>query len=404
MPKPQKTGSRRRQQRQKEAKRLARERRIEKTGGDNFRRYQAVLTALKQLYPTEPSGNLARHLRTLAQLISGIVGSQRTHYRPVAKKTPDGSKVESRIKRFGRWVANPRVDIETYFAPYALDLLASLANRPLALVIDGSGVGRGCQALVISVVYGRRALPLGWLVVAGAKGHLPETSHLALVEQVAKLVPAEAEVIFLGDGEFDGIHLQAQLDDYGWLYVCRTAHNIILSQEEDEFTPQELDLRPGCFIAMPDLAFTRQGYGPVQVIAYWAKGELHPLLLVTNLELAAEACWWYKKRFRIETFFSDQKSRGFHLHQSHLDDPDRLTTLMIAACLAYIWMVYLGAYAKQTGWINIIHRTDRCDLSLFQLGLDLLEHFLNEAIPIPVAFQFSLPLVRIPFPLPDGLA
>lgn len=400
MPKPQKTGSRSRQERQKEAKRLARERHIRRYGGDNFRRYQAVVTALKQLYPVEPQGNVARHLKTLAWLISGIVGSQRSNYRAIAKKAPDGTKVESRIKRYSRWVNNDRIDLETYFTPYAVGLLVSLVNRPLALVIDGSVVGRGCQALVISVVYGRRALPLGWIVVQGGKGHLAEESHLALLEQVAALIPSEASVIFLGDGEFDGVRLQEQVDGYGWQYVCRTAKDIILTEAEEEFSGQELGLRPGQFIALPEVAFTRERYGPVQVIAWWAKGEAQPIFLVTNIELAQEACWWYKKRFRIETFFSDQKSRGFHLHKSHLDDPNRLATLMIATCLAYIWMVYLGAYAKHTGWDNFIHRTDRCDLSLFQLGLDLLEHFLNEAIPIPVAFQFSANLFGIPQPLP----
>jgi hypothetical protein len=58
-----------------------------------------------------------------------------------------------------------RVTTETYFVPYALLLLASLAHRPLALVIDGSCVGKNCQALVINVVYKQRALPGGWLVV-----------------------------------------------------------------------------------------------------------------------------------------------------------------------------------------------------------------------------------------------
>ena len=60
---------------------------------------------------------------------------------------------------------------------------------------------------------------------------------------------------------------------------------------------------------------------------------------------------------------------------------------MIAACLAYIWVIHLGVPAKRDNWVKIIHRTDRCDLSLFQLGLDLLEHFLDEHLPIPVAFQ-----------------
>jgi hypothetical protein len=150
-----------------------------------------------------------------------------------------------------------------------------------------------------------------------------------------------------------------------------------------------------------DALFTLQDYGPVLAITVWDQAYKDPLHLVTNMESVEEACYWYAKRFRIETFFSDQKSRGFNLHKSHIADPKRLARLMIAACLAYIWMVYLGAFAKQTGWNKIVHRTDRCDLSLFQLGLALLEHFLNEAIPIPVAFQISLPLVGGLYPLPE---
>ena len=69
----------------------------------------------------------------------------------------------------------------------------------------------------------------------------------------------------------------------------------------------------------------------------------------------------YQKRFRIETFFSDQKSRGFHLHKSHISDPQRLARLLIAACLAYIWIVYLGSVCAREGWIGIIHRMKRCD-------------------------------------------
>jgi hypothetical protein len=63
---------------------------------------------------------------------------------------------------------------------------------------------------------------------------------------------------------------------------------------------------------------------------------------------------------------------------------------MIAACLAYIWIIYLGVVAQRDNWVKIIHRTDRCDLSLFQLGLDLLDHFLDEGLPIPVAFQMPV--------------
>ena len=126
------------------------------------------------------------------------------------------------------------------------------------------------------------------------------------------------------------------------------------------------------------------------VLSCWAKGYQEPLYLVSNMDAAEEACRSYQKRFRIETFFSDQKSRGFHLHKSHISDPQRLSRLLIAACLAYIWIVYLGSLCEKEGWRSVIHRSNRCDISLFQLGLRLLEHFLNEDLPILVQFHVTI--------------
>ncbi len=60
--------------------------------------------------------------------------------------------------------------------------------------------------------------------------------------------------------------------------------------------------------------------------------------------------------------------------------------LLIAACLAYIWLVYLGVCALGDGWLKILHRTDRRDLSLFQLGIRLLTRCLKEALAIPDGF------------------
>ena len=42
------------------------------------------------------------------------------------------------------------------------------------------------------------------------------------------------------------------------------------------------------------------------------------------------------------------------------------------------------------GLASGMHRSDRCDVSLFQLGLRLLENFLHEDLPIPVAFHISI--------------
>jgi hypothetical protein len=335
---------------------------------------------------------MAQHLTTLAAFISGIVGSQSSQLPKIATKIPDRSKPESRVKRLSRWLDNEHIQEGIYFLPYAEMLLHQLALETLVLVMDGSVVGRGCCALMIHVVYKGRALPLAWQVRKGPKGHFPESFHIYLVELVKELIPEGTQVVFLGDGEFDGVDLQETMNNAGWFYACRTAKNTVATWKDQTFTLDLLgnSLRPGKLIELQDVAFTRNAYGPVMVMCCWAKGYAEPLYLVSNLSSAEEAIKYYQKRFRIETFFSDQKSRGFNIHKSHIEAPDRISRLLIGTCLAYIWIVYLGVLCKRGNWQHIIHRRTRCDLSLFRLGLQLLEHFLNEGLWIPVQFHIRI--------------
>jgi hypothetical protein len=359
---------------------------------DNLRRYRAIRDALKYAYPTPPTGHFARHLNTLAALISGIVGGKSTQLPQIAAKVPDASKPESRVKRFSRWFDNDSIREEVYFLPYAEVLLRHVALQTVVLVMDGSGVGRGCCALMMHVIYKGRALPLTWRVRQCPKGHWPEDLHIALVELVLELIPAGTKVVFLGDGEFDGMKLQETMHEAGWWYACRTSKGNTATWDDETFHVDELGacIKPGRLIELKEVALTRDAYGPVLLLCCWAQGHAEPLYLVSNMSSAEEAIEYYTKRFRIETFFSDQKSRGFNIQKSHLTDPQRLSRLLIAVCLAYIWVIYLGSLCDKEGWREIIHRKKRCDLSLFQLGLRILEHLLNEEMPIPVQFHVTI--------------
>lgn len=82
---------------------------------DNLHRYRAIRNALKHAYPAQPQGNLARHLNTLAALISGIVGSTSTPLPHIAAKVPNGTQPESRLKRFARGFDNDHILEEGYF-------------------------------------------------------------------------------------------------------------------------------------------------------------------------------------------------------------------------------------------------------------------------------------------------
>src|SRR2546430_5945891 len=190
---------------------------------DNLRRYRAIRQALKQGYPGEPSGRLAQHLTTLAAFISGIIGSKSSQLPSIATKVPDRAKPDSRVKGLSRGLDNDAILEGRYFLPYAAMLLHQLALETLVLVMEGSGVGRGCCALMMHVIYQGRALPLVWRGRQCPKGHCPEDLHIALVELVLELIPEGTKVGFLGDGEFDGIQLQETMHEAGWWYGFRTS-------------------------------------------------------------------------------------------------------------------------------------------------------------------------------------
>jgi hypothetical protein len=239
------------------------------------------------------------------------------------------------------------------------------------------------MVLMASVVYAGRALPLCWRVVEGNKGHLPQQLHLALLDDLHSLLPHRCPVVVLGDGEFDGIGLLERLRLAHWRYVMRTASNALLHCGADQLNFAALGVKEGGLVVLPEARFTAQQYGPVLAVAVWEKGYAQPLYLVSNLKEGSEATSYYKRRFRIECFFSDSKSRGFRLDKSHLAEPARLSRLVMAAVLAYWWLTYLGVEGRAQDWDKAVHRATRTDLSFFQLGWRILSEFLrcNRSVP-----------------------
>ena len=234
---------------------------------DTYRRYAAIKQSLMHFFQPRPSGHRGRHLNTLVALICGLAGGQRAHLSSIADHAPsDGADQESVMARFRRWLKHDAHTLDSWFLPVAKALLANLAQQPLVLVLDGSVVGRGCVALMLSVVYQGRALPLAWVVVKGEKGHFPQATHCALLEQIQPLIPSTAEVTVLGDGEFDGTALQATLRRLHWQYVCRTAPNLLMTVYGMSLHIGDLAPRRGERLAVRPAGMTAEQYGPVSLL------------------------------------------------------------------------------------------------------------------------------------------
>ncbi|MEZ4713555.1 MAG: hypothetical protein R3A44_40585 [Caldilineaceae bacterium] len=138
--------------------------------------------------------------------------------------------------------------------------------------------------------------------------------HIELLKELRQVLPEGADVVLLGDG---GIRQRGtpKLSPGCRLGLCvsdgQKHHDFTLMTSGGAWMKSELWR---CCLPFYDVAFTQQAYGPVLAIAWWRSDCADPLYLVTNLPLLEEACRFYRKRMKIETFFSDQKSRGFELH------------------------------------------------------------------------------------------
>jgi hypothetical protein len=350
---------------------------------DAQRIYRTIHNKIEKLWNVDPSKRQSNNLNILTGFICGIIQSKQVKLADVAGDIPYAGKEESKIMQLRRWLKNETINVELFYLPFIEKLLHSLSNQTLVLAIDGSTVARGCISLVVSIVYKGRALPLLWVTRKGKKGHFPQQMPIDLIKAVQALIPRGTKVVVLGDGEFDGAKWLALLDEYGWKYSCRTAKNSTCYEKGERFNIQDICPARGGMTEVADVEFTDQKILKLRAIAYWGSEYEKPLYLVSNFLMGREAVHWYKKRFRIETLFSDFKGRGFQLSKSGLRDPERIDRLLIAVSLAYIWIVFLGEYALEKGWDKIIHRTDRCDLSLFTLGKRLLKYFLKNGLPIP---------------------
>ena len=55
--------------------------------------------------------------------------------------------------------------------------------------------------------------------------------------------------------------------------------------------------------------------------------------------------------------------------------------------LAYLWVQEVAMFAQAQGWVAQFHRTDRCDLRLFQIGLRATRYARREGKRIPMRLR-----------------
>ena len=74
-----------------------------------------------------------------------------------------------------------------------------------------------------------------------------------------------------------------------------------------------------------------------------------------------EACNYYKRRFKIETFFKHLKSAGFYLNKTRLKCPVKVANLIIVVAFSFIISFCMGAFIKENVPVKTLETIVRKD-------------------------------------------
>lgn len=259
------------------------------------------------------------------------------------------------------------------FLPFIREFLLGLTiQEECVLAIDGSSVGQGCMALMVSLVYKKRSIPLAWVVCSQKKGHLPVDLHLEVLELVKTVLPEGLKnIVLLGDGEFDSVKLQEFLDAQGWHYVLRTAKNTkIQSFSGDQFTLGDCDrFENEEYLFIEDVYFQKDKSRLVNFLLWHQRPHKEAIYLLSNLDWAWKIMALYQKRFSIETIFGDLKSRGFNIHKVRVKNPEMMSNLLIMVVLAFLVLFAMGLNEEVIKISKVIRKDRIQSYSIFCRGL-----------------------------------
>jgi len=323
----------------------------------------------------------------LIWLIVGLYLGQGVQAGRIVAHWPLAAKATSLTRRLSRFLDNGAIRPAIWYRPVARHLLERWAGGTITLIIDATQVGAGHQLVMVALAYRKRALPLAWSWVPYIKGHVASAVQLAVLQRVANLVPAGVSVILTGDSGFASVALIRQLNAWGWQYAVRqlSKHQVRPSPTAAWVNFGQLVSRPGQAVWWSQADFTLKWAERTSLLAYWAQGEAEAWLLTTNLPDARATRRVYARRMWIEEMFGDWKGHGWDLQTTHLRHPDRLSRLLLAICLLYVWLVLYGVRVIKAGWRDWVDRHDRRDLSVFRIGWDTLQRCLTLSCHPPVA-------------------
>lgn len=288
--------------------------------------------------------NLARK-KFVILFVLAMIKTRAVQFQEIAQSLNDKAKATSnevRIQDFFR-------EVELNYEQVALLLAMFLPHRgKFTLCIDRTEWDFGkCQVNILMIIvrcesYG---IPLYWELLDNNSGNSHTDDRIDLLKKCIKLLGAKRIGLFLGDREFIGHRWLKFLKEQGIKFCIRMPkhHNITRLIHTDFQQDKVEKLLEKQKVVRIKSCLIDGVWGSMYAKRVKNKGKDDILFIfgTVKMEYLAQL---YKKRWRIEAFFQNIKTRGFNLEQTHLKNIEKLKKLVAMVCIAFAFAVNMGLH------------------------------------------------------------
>lgn len=360
--------------------------------GDSMQLFGTLMTAFCREIPRGTFGDV-RRLAVLAWAVVGLCLGKTVCIDAWGESIIDRAQyASSRQRRFRRWLHNPWVRPMKFYYPL---LLAALRDWPLDkklyLAMDTSDLHNGCILIRLSLIYRGRAVPIAWRVIRHNSASVSYRDYKGLLHLASLILPSEYRVILLTDRGFVHAELIKFARDHHWGYRLRAKSNT------------QVHLCDGRVVSMAEICPPKghaHFYWDVQVLG---EGIDSVHIALANPKSAKEEPWYilsdektsvaaldeYALRFDIEEEFLDNKSNGFQVESSKLDNLQAIDRLFLIIAVATLHFTCVGAEVvkhKCRRWVD--SHWDR-GKSYFKIGWGWLRQQYRRQWPVLSPFRLA---------------
>lgn len=308
---------------------------------------------------------------TFGWALVGLIIGGTIHLNLWALHRPGISQAASKERQLSRWLHNEKIVPAMVYRPLMVKVLAAWAGETLYLALDTSLLWQRFVIVRLALVYRGRALPLGWVICASSSATVAVACYQRMLAEVAEGIPRSSRVVLLADRGFMDVKLMQLARQLNWHFRIRVKSSVyVYRATHSRRTVAALMPPPGQARFFSYIWLTEQRFGPLHLaLAYvQSQGDYQRWAIVSDESVGLKTFDEYGLRFDIEENFLDDKSAGFQLEASRLEDAQAISRLCLLVATATLYLVSTGTALVEMGHRHLVDTHWRRGLSYLQIG------------------------------------